>query len=159
MGTNNSFGFWSYSKQFLVAADAVQSAHDSNAKTSRGIKQISMFESSLPAYYLIGHSIELSLKAFLVARGCPVNELRKANKYGHNLDALLSEARRRKLGREVTLNRNAEKAIRMLSPTYKGKRLEYMEYGKYRLPQYRFMRAVAKNLLDGLHRYSSNSKY
>ncbi|MEK6553511.1 MAG: hypothetical protein AABZ54_08705, partial [Bacteroidota bacterium] len=52
-------------------------------------------------YYLIGHSIELSLKSFLLRRGLKKEELK--NKYGHDLSALLSESRRRKLGNIVKL--------------------------------------------------------
>ena len=38
--------------------------------------------------YLIGHSIELSLKSFLLSRGLKIDELR-GRKYGHDLSALL----------------------------------------------------------------------
>jgi hypothetical protein len=56
----------------------------------------------MPYYFLLGQSIELSLKAFLLGRGVPLKELR-SRKYGHNLETLLDEARRRKLGLEVKL--------------------------------------------------------
>ena len=50
----------------------------------------------LVAFYLIGHSIELSLKAFLLGRGVSVTVL-KSKRFGHDLSALLVESRRRKL--------------------------------------------------------------
>jgi hypothetical protein len=54
----------------------------------------------IPKYYLLGHSIELSLKAFLMKRGNKLSDLR-SHKFGHNLYALLRESRRRKLGKVV----------------------------------------------------------
>jgi len=56
------------------------------------------------AYFLVGCSIELSLKAFLFARGEKINRLKR--EYGHDLSKLIFESRRRKLGREVKLTRN-----------------------------------------------------
>jgi hypothetical protein len=43
------------------------------------------------AYYLICHSIELALKAFLRAKGKEMDDLKKL---GHNLEATLREAER-----------------------------------------------------------------
>ena len=47
------------------------------------------------AYYLLGHSLELLLKSFLIGRGTEVSELR-SRKYGHDLEKLLTESKRRK---------------------------------------------------------------
>ena len=58
---------------------------------------------SLPAYYLWGHSIELSLKAFLFGCGVPLRKL-KSKELGHNLEALVGEALRRNLKRVAHLN-------------------------------------------------------
>jgi|ERR1700722_3249744 HEPN domain-containing protein len=48
-----------------------------------------------PRYFLLSHSIELSLKAFLAARGKTSVELRK--EFGHDLKKLLKEAIKRGL--------------------------------------------------------------
>ena len=116
------------------------------------------FKLLLPAYYLVGHSIELSLKSYLAAKGSTPDKL-KRKPYGHNLKALFSEARRRKLGREVILSEDQVKAIRLLNETYCSKEFEYLEYKNYRLPEYGPIYTTAKCLLDGLARYASNSPF
>ena len=151
MGINKSFGFWSHAKEFLLAAKVVKEAH----QNYKGKIDFSLI---LPAYYLVGHSIELSLKSYLAAKGYKTNEL-KSKKYGHDLEALLIEARKRKLGREVKLSRHQVNAIKLFSDTYKSKRLEYLEYGNYRLPEYDFIYDVAKHLNDSLAYYASNSPF
>ena len=151
MNNNISFGFWSYSKEFLSAANAVKKPSKNNIGKSD-------FKLLLPAYYLVGHSIELALKSFLLAKGYKITELRKRN-YGHNLETLLAEARRRKLGREVKLSRYEDEAIKLLNKTYNTKKFEYMEYGNYHLPEYWYIHKVAQKLVKDLEYYSSNSPF
>jgi hypothetical protein len=69
-------GFLVHAKEFFEAAQLVLSRCDSV---------------SLPSYFLLGRSIELALKAFLLSRGLNAREL-KSRKYGHDLDALLNKA-------------------------------------------------------------------
>lgn len=45
--------------------------------------------------YLLGHAIELYLKAFLLRAGLTSTALRSKKNYGHNLDKLLTEAKKR----------------------------------------------------------------
>ena len=111
-----------------------------------------------PDWHLVGHSIELSLKSYLAAKGYKTSELR-SKKYGHDLEAFLIEARKRKLGREVKLSKHQINAIKLFSDTYKSKRLEYLEYGNYRLPEYGFIYDIAKHLNDSLAYYASNSPF
>ena len=96
-------------------------------------------------HYLIGHSIELSLKSFLLSRGLKIDELR-SRKYGHDLSALLIESRRRKLGNIVKLTQREIKAINLLSFFYKDKLLEYTEIGFYRFPPYKLIHGLANKL-------------
>ena len=103
---------------------------------------------SFPAYFLIGHSIELSLKAFLLAKGVESNLLK--NIYGHDLAKLISECRRRKLGRQSKLTKNHVKAIKVLGLHYKHKSLEYTEVGTYTLPQYWIICKIASTLVHDL---------
>lgn len=44
---------------------------------------------SWPHYFLLGHAVELALKAFLASRGMTAEEVRK---YGHKLERLLNAA-------------------------------------------------------------------
>ena len=151
MSLNTSFGFWSHAESFLSAANVVKDSRRSNTGRTE-------FSLLLPAYYLVGHSIELSLKSFLAAKGYKVNELR-SKKYGHDLKALLVEARKRKLGREVKLSKHQINAIKLLNDIYASKRFEYLEYGSYRLPAYGYIYDVAKHLNKGLAYYVSNSPF
>ncbi len=123
MAINKSFGFWSHAKEFLTAANVVKSPQ-------RSSKRKIDFSLILPAYYLVGHSIELSLKSYLAAKGYETKVL-KSKPYGHDLEALLIECRKRKLGREVKLSKHQFNAIKLFSDTYKLKKLEYLEYGNY----------------------------
>ena len=132
------FIFWRLSKNYFDAAELVGKEY------SRHI--------FLPYYYLLGHSIELSLKAFLVGRGMKASELRK-RKYGHNLSALLKESRRRKLGIQVKLSEVDMGVIRLLDFEYAAKKYEYSERGLYRLPDAKLSIQVAHRLLSGLKKY------
>ena len=111
------------------------------------------------AYYLVGHSIELTLKSYLFAKGYKLSDLRNSKKYGHCLSSLLDECRKRKIGREVKLSKAEIAAIHLLNDVYKTKRFEYLEYGMYRLPGYLFTRDVAEKLVNGLARYAMNSPF
>jgi HEPN domain-containing protein len=144
-----SFGFWSHSKEFLSAAHAVKNPEVRSIGKEK-------FKLIFPACYLVGHSIELSLKSYLAAKGYKIGKLR-SRKYGHNLEALFKEARKRKLGREVKLSKQQVKAIKLLNETYMVKKFEYLEYGQFKLPEYGFIYEVAECLLKGLEHYASNS--
>ena len=96
--------------------------------------------------------MELALKAFLLGRGMTLAEL-KSRKYGHDLAALLTEARRRKLGNEVSLSRPELEAMRLLNEMYSVKELEYAITGYRRLPSYAITHAVASKLCTGLQGY------
>ncbi len=54
---------------------------------------------SWPRYFLLCHSIELALKAYLAAQGVPPSELK--NTFGHDLKELLTEAIRLGLAIDV----------------------------------------------------------
>ena len=75
------FGMWRYGNDFRKAALAVLTEHNDRV--------------FVPYYFLLGQSIELSLKAFLMGRGVSLYVL-SSRKYGHDLKALLDEARRRR---------------------------------------------------------------
>lgn len=107
---------------------------------------------SFPAYFLAGHAIELALKAFLLGRGMSVDVLR-SKKYGHDLRALLTEARRRRLGLLVKLSPRDVAAVLVLNECYSAKELEYAVTGIRRLPHYSAAIHVADALISGLGPY------
>ena len=92
-------GFLESSKEFLLAANLLFSK---------------LNEGCLPGYFLLGRSIELSLKAYLMSRGVSIGELRK-KKYGHNLHVLLHEAKHRDLGDVVPMEDIEIGVIELLS--------------------------------------------
>ena len=138
-------GVVNFSKQFLAAARSTQEPEKSVAQE---IGQ----RLSLVAYYLAGHSIELSLKAFLLGRGLPIETLR-SRKYGHDLSALLLESRKRKLGNCVKLSRRELAVVHTLNDCYAAKELEYLFHGTRTLPPYSQVVALATKLHDGVAPY------
>lgn len=124
-------GFLKHAQEFWEASDLVR-------KKAQGV--------SLPAYFLLGRSIELSLKAFLLRRGVLLDELKK-KKLGHNLDALLDEARKKGLEDHIMLRSLDSGVIQLLSLDYLTKRLEYPESGgTYYLPLQRETWGIARKL-------------
>lgn len=101
-----------------------------------------------PAYGLIGLSIELSLKAFLVSRGASEDSLRK--KFGHDLDALWAEAHLRRIDRPVKMP-GAGDIVGVLNALYLAHEFRYIRPGVKRIPQWQFISAIAKGLVDALH--------
>lgn len=142
-----SFGFWSHSKRFLSAATTVKAPSENRNE-----------ELDLVAYYLIGHSIELALKAFLLSKK-DYNIDKLKSQFGHNLEKLLTVAREGKLDREVKLSQEEVKAIKLLNIAYNNKNFEYMKYEEYHLPQYWYIHNVAKKLVNSLRYCSSNSPH
>ena len=139
MGTDESYCFLRHAERFLKAA-----------------KQLSpKSEEELPvANYLLGHSIQLSLKAFLLAKkGCTITDLRK---YGHNLETLLKEAARRKLGREIKLTLTEKEAIILLNKHYEKKEMDCPEHEKYSLPKYEKIFKIADRLIKKISSYAHN---
>ena len=135
----------------LTGAEKYFDAAKSVCNTPKTLKDRLTCRAPYPAYFLAALSIELSLKAFLFARGEKIDRLKQ--KYGHDLSRLISESRRRKLGKEVKLGRNHLVAVQLLNGPYKQKLLEYIEVGTYILPDYWIVCEVASNLIDGLKSY------
>ena len=108
---------------------------------------------SMPAYFLVGHSIELTLKAFLRSRGVSLKLLRSRT-FGHDLEALLKESRKRKLGNEIKLTKSEIESIALLNRTYKSKEFEYIVTGGVTLPTYGVISRIAEKLSKGLKEIS-----
>jgi hypothetical protein len=139
------FGTHRLAGEFLAAALKIQPvATSAAAEIGQPI--------SLTAYYLVGHSIELSLKAFLLGRSAPSKTLRN-KPYGHDLSTLLREARRRKLGNLAKLSRGDIAVLNVLNECYGTKELEYAFTGARRLPHYSMAVSVAKHLQSKIGPY------
>jgi hypothetical protein len=129
--TNDSrslaLAFWRRSKEFLDAANLVAEAAGEQV--------------SLPAYYLWGHSIELSLKVFLISHCVSLGELKSRN-LGHNLTALWQKAVSLGLEQEIHLYPREIGTILLLSRDYTEKKFEYAESKEYDLPFIHLMKRL-----------------
>jgi len=102
------FGFHHYAKQFLEAA--------------RSIEHSSRF-SPVP-FYLCCHSIELSLKAYLLVKGVPKNELKKKI-LGHNLENILCRAETLGIKQVIQISTVERQELKKSNAYYADKGFEY----------------------------------
>ncbi|MEC9493049.1 hypothetical protein [Flexistipes sp.] len=113
----SSMGLWRYANEFYESARLI-----------RNIKG-KLF---VPSYYLICHSIELALKAFL--RGCGKELDFLKNVLGHDLKKCLDEARNNNLSEYVKISSKFETSIEVVNPYYMSKQFEYITSGIKTLP-------------------------
>lgn len=136
-GVTSPFGLLRFAEEYRAAALVVRQAKAGEIPPS-------------PAYMLIGQSIELSLKAFLLARGVPLEKL-AAKPFGHDLEALLREARRRRIDRLVPLHQFHDEAIQLVSPVYRRHEFRYIVTGVRTLPKWEFLVHTAAELTRCQH--------
>jgi hypothetical protein len=136
------YGMWRYGDDFRKAALAVLHVYNDRE--------------FMPYYFLLGQSIELSLKAFLLGRGLSLGDLR-SKKYGHNLKALLDEAIRQQLESEVPMTAADCAVIHLLGIEYVGRRYQYIRTGRMMLPEISIVQRAADKLLAGLEPFCKNA--
>jgi len=129
---NLASAFWRRAKEFAEAANVVAEAAGDRV--------------SLPAYYLWGHSIELSLKVFLIGHDITLRELKRKD-LGHNLTALWQKARSLGLEQEIHLYPKEIGTIVLLSEDYTEKKFEYAEAEEYKLPFIHLTKRMADRLV------------
>lgn len=99
----------------------------------------------IPVLYLIGHSMELSLKAFLVHNGVGLRELRTG--FGHDLHKCLRKAKELGLLALVKFDDHELAAFSVLNDLYSTKQLEYIVTGSKRFPIYGYLHTMSEKLL------------
>lgn len=129
-------GLWRYAKEFYEAGVAARQLYPNRV--------------FVPSYYLMGHSIELSFKAFLRGRGCTIEELKG---WGHNLETLFKRAREHQLGREVVLTQVEGGVVHLLNTEYMSKRFEYIRSGSMSIPEWHLLQGCAGRLVRGLREF------
>ncbi len=135
-----SEGLLLHAKEFLIAAECLL-----NNKTPDIQNSI-----QFPIYFLLGRSIELSLKAFLLSQGMTSNQV-KNKKFGHNIITLFVEAQNRNLQNEVTFSSIEVGVIQVLNIDYSSKRLEYRNTGgMYHIPNIADTENIARKLVHDL---------
>jgi HEPN domain-containing protein len=136
-GITTAIGLWRYGNDYYNAALTINKNH---------------FESAfMPFYSLIGQSIELSLKAYLLANNIQLNKLRY--KYGHDLIKLLLKSNENNLERFVTLSSGNTAAIDLLNIEYNSKRYHYIKTGKVMLPSTELIIDAAQKLTINLQEF------
>ena len=112
--------------------------------------------------FLVCHSIELGLKAFLLLQGSAMLELADGS-YGHNLEAILQKADEKHLGASVTLTKSQRAEIHRASLYYVGKVFEYPAVGEAMsgypsMPAIDTLFEVAAMLVDSLRQPCREAK-
>lgn len=113
-GSQDEGTLFSLSGEYLEAARVLQSTPPVRTNYSTA------------TYYLLGHSAELMIKAYLYKHGSSISVLKKIN---HDLEKLSVLAREAFLPETVKLDQ-----IRLLAPVYKEKFFEYRTRKKNHLP-------------------------
>ncbi|PHR17104.1 MAG: hypothetical protein COA41_12730 [Sphingopyxis sp.] len=125
-GSQDENTLYSLSGEFLEAARTLQSVPPTKTKYSHVI------------YYLLGHSAELALKAFLFKRGHTLEQLMKI---GHDLGKLISVAAEHNL-------KSTKDTIQLkeLSKLYKTKQYEYRKNSGVNLPDLQCLTEEIENI-------------
>lgn len=131
---------------FLVYAGDFLDAHISH-------NPVNQF--SPASYYLVCRSLELSLKAFLLAKGVKRSEIRHQNKLGHNLQKVLQRAGALDINSVSTISPAQIHEIEKANNWYERKGFEYFEIknivdGKESLPDLNVLVEFAGQLVIDL---------
>ena len=103
----------------------------------------------VPVMYLVGHSIELCLKSYLLFRGVSIKVLCR-RPYGHDLTECLRKAKELGLSSHIDLSNEDERVVKILSALYSKKLLNYIEVGKKTFPVFGPIQSVNIKLLKSV---------
>ena len=105
-------------------------------------------ETPLPTLFMLGRSIELSLKSLLLAGGMKSSELSKTP-FRHDLISTFGEVLRRKLIQPDILTPLEIGALELLSKEYDHTRLSYSDLSRpYHIPRIDLAESIAEKLLS-----------
>ena len=132
-------GMIRYAHEFMEAALAV----DEKIGNKAGFEIVA----PLPVLYLVGHSIELSLKSYLLSQGVTLRELRH---FGHNLHASFRKAKELGLLSHVHFTVPEEGAFEILDGLYSTKQLEYIVTGAKQFPMFGLVEVFSAKLFNAV---------
>jgi hypothetical protein len=135
-----SVGLVRYAQEFFDAAIA--------ADDVLGMRSGYEIIAPIPVMYLVGHSIELSLKAYLLFMGVSLDDLK--NKYRHNLVKCYEEAQKYKLNDVILLTESDYKVLEVLNVLYSSKQLNYCEIGLKEFPVFGPLQELSTKLLQSI---------
>lgn len=133
-------GMARYAREFFEAALAVDDKMGQNS-----------LHAPTPALYLMGHSIELSLKAFLLNHEVPLRQLRSKT-FGHDLHASIRKAKELGLESLVKLGTAEAGSLELLNDLYSTKQLEYIVSGYKSYPIFGLVETTAARLFNAICR-------
>jgi len=137
MNNEKIFGFYNYGKEWLEGYNIIKKEIPGETPC------ISL------KYYLLCRTIEIFLKAFLLAKGMEFEVLK--NKYGHNIGNLYGKASQLGIKGICKIEKRDENIINMLNPYYAKKEFEYcrfIRYPKIRSIMHKLMFGFRKSLSD-----------
>ncbi|MCA8926684.1 MAG: hypothetical protein KDC18_01345 [Alphaproteobacteria bacterium] len=105
-----------------------------------------------PAEFLYWHSIELFLKAYLLADGVPLSKLRSPKIFGHDLSKLLTQAK----ARGLALTRKDEALISFMPVSKDMIALRYLKVGVKTVPTHCELEATCLSLYEIVARELQN---
>jgi hypothetical protein len=128
-----------YAIEFYAAAIA----------TDEAIGDIDGYEISAPTpvNYLIGHAIELGLKAYLLQHGVGLDGIKRI---GHRLCLAYSEARNHGIDDHFKPEDGDISVLEVLDALYSDKQFEYIETGPKTFPVFGPLKNFAQDLLIGV---------
>lgn len=133
-------GLIRYAKEFHDAAIAVD--------LTVGMQPAYEMFAPVPVLYLIGHSIELSLKAYLLHKGVTLRELHKD--FGHHLEKCFKKAKELGLLGSIRFDEGELSAFSVLNKLYSTKQLEYIVTGAKTIPIFGYIQTMSQKLVDAI---------
>ena len=132
-------GMIRYAHEFMEAALAV----DGKMGSKPGFEIVA----PIPALYLLGHSIELSLKAYLLSQGVTLRQVRNLT---HDLHACMRKAKELGLLRHAQFSSPEEGALEILNGLYSTKQLEYIVTGAKQFPLFGLVELFSARLFNAV---------
>lgn len=120
-------GLARFAKDYIDAAIVVDHAMGKGSEFAHA--------STMPAYFLLTHGLELTLKAFLRHKGLKVEQFR-AHDLGHDLKALYAKACELGINEMYQLTTADEKAFDLLVTINVSQQLRYIQTGLKEFPSW-----------------------
>jgi hypothetical protein len=132
--TLKSYNFWRYGVEYFESYKILKT-HKPNMMNLTSVK-----------FYLLGHSLECLLKAYLVSLGYSPDKLK--NEYGHNLELLIAVSLINGLKNKLNISAEEIKIIKLLNIYYCSKQFEYHKKGSKTFPYMEDVEEIIENLID-----------
>ena len=131
----SAIGLARYAREYFDAAIAADNA------IGKGYK----IHAPPPVMFLVAHSIELALKAYLRDQGLSVDDLRER---GHRLEECWQLAIKHGVEDHVQLTKEDLSVLQLISDLHASTELRYIQTGFKRLPVFGPLQQLARKLLD-----------